>query len=150
MIPTKSQSQFNTEDEYLSQSCPAHPTTEAIMVYPGVYPQTPGIITAVTANYNSYNTLCSIIGRRPTNISLQYTPSDHIKYPVDDPPESSSYFYILHYDDEAQKHKKPSEFNQIVSHFTKMQFWGRIIIIDENIGHPIITHLHGDVNKHSF
>lgn len=144
-IPKKSQSLFTGEDEYSSKSCPGHYSTDAIMVYPGFYPNTPGIITRVTANYNSYNSLCAIIGRHPMSVSLQYTPPDSIKCNVLD----NFYHYILYYDAEAQKNKKSIEYNQIISQFTNREFWGRVMIIDENIGHPVIKTLDRDITKHS-
>jgi hypothetical protein len=139
---------------------------QAVMIYPGFYPQAPGIITPVTTNYNSYNTLCSMIGRHPISTSLQYIPYDSIKITVDSlldadmftlenefnstlKLEPLSYFYTLYYDSDAQTNKKPSEFNQIISHFTKRQFWGRVIVIDENPGHPVINKLDQNVDKHS-
>ena len=158
-IPSSHNSDINTSGDFYGQSFD-NDRPEAIMIYPGVYPQTSGIITHVTTNYNSYNTLCSMIGGLPASISLQYIHQDPIKLSVDSLFGADiltfdtefnpiSYYYTLYYDTDAQQNKNPIAFNQIISKFTKRQFWGRVIVVDENPGHPIIQKLYGNIDAHS-
>ena len=125
---------------YYSRSDPERSHNGAILVYPGVCHSARGIITKTTSNYNSYNSLRSVLGRSPTSISMTYIPPDSVA-------DSIQYVYTLHYDGEAQTKKNPSEFNQIISSFSNKDFWGKVILVDENVGWPVIQSLHDGIGE---
>ena len=140
-IPVNKNFHINFNDDY-SSSCPEHSIITAVLIYPGLYPKNPGIIAPVTSNYNSYNTLCSMIGKHPISVSLEYYPLDTSL--------GSFYPYTIYYDNSVQSIKKESDFNKIISKFTGSDFWGRVILIDENPNHPVISYLEESLTKHSF
>lgn len=148
-------------DGQISHSCSDIIKDKAIMIYPGSYPHSPGFITNVPVNYNSYNTLCSMIGKNPISICLTYSiqrseQNDDTIYIMDDMDNnfdsttSLSYTYTLYYDKEAQTIQEEHEFNPIISVFTKKNFWGKIIVVDNNEGNPVINSLNETIERHSF
>ena len=112
-----------------TQSCPNCTDQDAILIYPGVYSHSLRIIS----NYNSYKTLCSMIGSDPVSKNMKY-----------------SHDYILYYDRAAQQLQNPADYNPTISQFTGEQFWGRVIIVDSHFDHPIIKILEDMLDKHSF
>lgn len=160
-IPKRKCPDSNPSYIHIFNSCPdlkkykPAQDNNAILIYPNH-----NLITPVTNNYNSYKTLCALIGGNPISIQLtHYDPCDsheiqnnsyqdlQIKNEKISP---ISYDYIIYFDEELQDRHPASEYNYIISEFSGRKFWGRVIIIDDNPNSPVINSINHITESRSF